>query len=355
VIPAVSNPAEDWWSTLVADVPGLDAILLGLAFVIAWAVARAATPGLIQAATRFGIVDRPDGQLKNHEQPVPYLGGLAVALGVLVSLGLTYRFDKQLLAVLLSSSIVLVIGLLDDLGSMTPGRKLVGQLLAVLVLVKAGVMIQLVFLPLWVTVPLSVLWLLAAINAFNLIDIMDGLSSGVGAVAAAFFAGIAFFAGMSDTAFLGAALAGGLLGFRRYNVAPARIYLGDTGSMFAGLLLGALAMVNEYTMVHRFGAVVPLLILGVPLFDMLFVMYVRRRRGLPVMLGSPDHVALRLRKWRLSTRSTVRVNVAVSAVLGAAGTAVMLLPLAWAGALVAVLVGIAVVLAAWLHTIDMGL
>ncbi len=329
--------------------------LAGLAFVIAWVTANAITPRIREAAVRFGIVDRPDGRLKRHEEPVAYLGGLAVALGVLVALGVTYRFGQEILAVLLGSAIVLVLGLIDDLGSLSPKAKLAGQLLATLVLVKAGVRIQLVFLPEWVALPLTVLWILAATNAFNLIDIMDGLSSGVGAVAALCFGGIALAAGRESTAFVGLALAGALLGFRRHNVEPARIYLGDTGSLFAGFLLGALAMINDYTLVHRIGAIAPLMILGVPLFDMLFVMYIRWRRGMPVMLGSPDHIALRLRKWRLSTRATVRVNVAVSALLGVAAVAVMISPQAVALGVIGGLVLAALVTAVWLRSIDMSL
>ncbi|UCF67322.1 MAG: undecaprenyl/decaprenyl-phosphate alpha-N-acetylglucosaminyl 1-phosphate transferase [Acidobacteriota bacterium] len=325
------------------------------AFLIAWLTAFSVTPRLIDAAERFGIVDHPDGRLKTQREPVPYLGGIAIALGVLVALGVTYRFDRQILAILLSSSILLVIGLLDDLGSLKPASKLAGQLLAVLVLIKAGVMIQLVFLPLWVSLPLTVLWMLAATNAFNLIDIMDGLSSGVGAVAALFFAGVALSGGLTDTAFLGAALAGALLGFRHYNVEPARIYMGDTGSLFTGFLLGALAMVNAYTREHRLGVLVPLLILAVPLFDMLFVMYIRWRRGLPVMLGSPDHVALRLRKWRLTTRATVRANLLAALIAGGCGVALMLLALPWAQALLVTLAVAALAVAAWLRTIDMSL
>jgi UDP-GlcNAc:undecaprenyl-phosphate GlcNAc-1-phosphate transferase len=224
-----------------------------------------------------------------------------------------------------------------------------------MVIMRAGVKMQVVFLPWWVTVPLTVLWMLAATNAFNLIDVMDGLSSGVGAVAALFFAAIALATGMTPFAFLGAALAGGLLGFRHYNTEPARIYLGDTGSLFCGFLLGALAFVNPYTGRHWLGLVAPLLILGVPLFDMLFVMWVRYRRGMPVMLGSPDHVALRLRKWRLTTRATVRANVLAAGLLGACGLAVMALPLTWGAALLGVLALVGAGLAIWLHTIDMRL
>jgi UDP-GlcNAc:undecaprenyl-phosphate GlcNAc-1-phosphate transferase len=326
-----------------------------LAFAIALVTALVATPRLIAAAHALGIVDRPDGRLKHQREPVPYLGGLAVALAVLVALGFTYRFELPVLAILLAASIVLLLGLIDDLGQISPSAKLAGQLLATLVLIKAGVMIQIVFLPAWVTLPLTVLWMIAATNAFNLIDVMDGLSSGVGAVAALFLAVIAFLSGLHATAFIGAALAGGLLGFRHYNVEPARIYLGDTGSLFAGFLLGALAMVNSYTIEHELGIVAPLLILGVPLFDMLFVMYVRWRRGLPVMLGSPDHIALRLRKWRLSTRWTVRVNILAATLLGGAGMAIMLSPLQVAIGLLVTLALVALAVAAWLRSIDMTL
>ena len=98
--------------------------------------------------------------------------------------------------------------------------------------------------------------------------------------------------------------------------------MGDTGSMFLGLLLGALAMNNAYTQHNGLAALAPVLILGVPLFDMIFVMYIRWRRGLPVMLGSPDHVALRLREWRLTTRQTVLASYAAGILLGAAASLV---------------------------------
>lgn len=341
----------------IAGVPML-AIDLGLALLallLAWATAFLFTPRLRDAARRFGITDRPDGRLKTQREPVAYLGGLAVALGVLVAIGVTFRFEQELLAILLAGSIVLVLGLVDDLGSLSPKVKLAGQLFAALVLVKAGVRMQLTFLPDAVEIPLTVLWMVAVTNAFNLIDIMDGLSSGVGAVAALFLAGIAFAGGFTASAFLGLALAGALWGFRHYNVEPATIYLGDTGSLYAGFTLGALGIANQYTAVHDLGAVVPALVLGVPLFDMLFVMYIRYRRGLPVMLGSPDHVALRLRRWRLSTRNTVRISVAAAFALGSAGVAVMLVPLAWAWGILGGLAVAAVVLGAWLRSIDMGL
>jgi UDP-GlcNAc:undecaprenyl-phosphate GlcNAc-1-phosphate transferase len=131
--------------------------------------------------------------------------------------------------------------------------------------------------------------------------------------------------------------------------------MGDCGSLFLGLMLGATAMNNAYTQTNRLAAIAPALILGVPLFDMLFVMYVRHRRGLPVMLGSPDHVALRLRKWRLSTRQTVLASYGATALLGVAALGMSATSLAVAGWILAAVAVAAVGIAAWLKTIDMTL
>ena len=147
---------------------------------------------------------------------------------------------------------------------------------------------------------------------------MDGLSAGTAIVASFGLIVVAELGGNQDAALVLAALAGASLGFLRYNFEPAKIYMGDCGSLFLGLMLGATAMNNAYTTTNRLAALAPALILGVPLFDMLFVMYVRRRRGLPVMLGSPDHVALRLRKWRFTTKQTVLLSYAATALLGVA-------------------------------------
>jgi UDP-GlcNAc:undecaprenyl-phosphate GlcNAc-1-phosphate transferase len=313
------------------------------------------TPRMREAALRFGIVDQPDGRLKKHREPVPYLGGLAIYLGFLLALTATFRFDREVLGMLLAGSIVVLLGLLDDLGQLPPWTKLTGQLVAALVLVKSGLTIQLTFVPAWLAVPASVLWLLAACNAFNLIDIMDGLSAGTAAVAGLALLAVADANGNVASATVVASLAGACLGFLRYNFEPARIYMGDTGSLFLGLTLGAVAMDNAYTRENHLAAVAPALILGVPLFDMLFVMYVRYRRGLPVMLGSPDHVALRLRKWRLTTKQTVLASYAATGVLGGAALAMTEVTLEAAGWILGSLATVALLGGAWLRRIDMGL
>lgn len=329
-------------------------LLYAATFVLAAALAAWLTPKMREAALRFGIVDRPDGRLKQHREPVPYLGGLAIFLSFILALAFC-PFGGEVLGLLLAGSIVVLVGLVDDLGQLGPWTKLLGQAIAVYVLVKSGIYIELTFLPHWVAVPLSVLWLLAVTNAFNLIDVMDGLSAGTAAVAATALFAVAVWNGRVTAAMLLAALAGSCLGFLRYNFHPARIYMGDAGSLFLGLMLGSLAMNNAYTERNLLAATAPGLILGVPLFDMLFVMYVRKRRGLPVMLGSPDHVALRLRKWRLSTRQTVLASYGATLLLGGAAVAMSLLDAAGAAVVMGLVVVAAVVAAALLKRVDMTL
>ncbi len=326
----------------------------GLAFALALVISLYTTPLMRAAALRFGIVDRPDGRLKTQAQPVPYLGGLAIFLSFLLALTATRRFDStEVLGMLLAGAIVLILGLVDDLGVLTPGIKLAGQVVAVLT--NASVYIKLGFLWPPLAIVLSFLWLLGITNAFNLIDIMDGLAAGVAAAASFILFLIAAVNGRQTYAVLLAALCGSLCGFLRYNVEPARIYMGDTGSMFVGLMLGALSMNNSYTRRNLAAAVAPVIVLGVPIFDMLFVMYVRFRRGLPVFLGSPDHFALRLRKWRLSTRQTVLLSWAATAVLGVLAIVMMLSPTDLAVLLLAAIFLGALGLGLFLRRIDMSL
>jgi UDP-GlcNAc:undecaprenyl-phosphate GlcNAc-1-phosphate transferase len=327
-----------------------------LAFVLALVLALYTTPLMRQAAIRFGIVDRPDGRLKTQREPVPYLGGLAIYLSFLLALTATLRFDStEVLGLLLAGAIVLILGLVDDFGVLTPKIKLAGQVVAVATLMNASIYIKLSFLPPLVAIGLSFLWLLAITNAFNIIDVMDGLAAGVAAAAAAVLFLVAVANGRTTTAVCLAALCGSLCGFLRFNLPPARIYMGDAGSLFVGLLLGALSMNNSYTRRNLVASLAPIVILGVPVFDMLFVMYIRYRRGLPVMRGSPDHFALRLRRWRLSTRQTVLASWSATAVLGLVGIGMMAGTVQVAAALLAALVLVSLGMAVFLRRIDMGL
>jgi UDP-GlcNAc:undecaprenyl-phosphate GlcNAc-1-phosphate transferase len=301
-------------------------IRLILGFFLAYFLALVGTPMAREAALRFGVVDRPDGALKNHDQPVAYLGGLAVFTAFLLSIGMTFEFDAELLALLLASTIVTMVGLIDDFGALTPKPKVIGQVVAVFVLLKAGIMVQVAFIPWWVRLIITVLWLVGLSNAFNLVDIMDGLAAGLGVIAATFLLVVALLNGRLVVAAFTVAMIGALLGFLRSNFHPATIYLGDCGSLFIGLTLGALAMVMDYTHYNPLGWLAPLYILAVPLIDTLYVIVLRIRAGRKIYYGSADHFPLRVRR-RLDgwTAGTVVVSYAVAVVFGALGLVVLFL------------------------------
>ena len=217
-------------------------MLLVAAFLLSLALALYWTPIMRKAAMQLGIVDKPDGLLKKHDGVTPYLGGLAVYGSFLLTVGVLTNFEQQTLGLLLSGSIVVLVGLIDDFGALTPLQKLIGQTVAALVLIKSGTYIKLEFIPVAVAIPLTVLWILAVTNAVNIIDILDGLASGVASISAIVIAVANHMAGRDSVAFLSIVLAGSCLGFLRYNFHPARIYLGDAGSLFIGFKLAALSM-----------------------------------------------------------------------------------------------------------------
>ncbi|HDL52382.1 MAG TPA: undecaprenyl/decaprenyl-phosphate alpha-N-acetylglucosaminyl 1-phosphate transferase [Proteobacteria bacterium] len=326
-----------------------------LSFLISFGVAIALTPWMAQTARRVGMVDRPDGALKKHEGAVPYLGGLAVFVGFLIGFSPFFDLDRQVLAIMLGGTLIVLLGFLDDLGNLPSKTKLLGQALAVLVVMKAGIAIKIAFLPPVVALPLSFLWLLGVTNAFNIIDVMDGLSAGVGAIAAFFLTILALIAGQSGLAFAAIALLGALLGFLKYNSNPARIFLGDAGSLFIGFMLGALGMTTEYSRNNHVALLAPILILGVPIFDTLFVMMIRWKRGISIVKGSPDHFAIRLRKWKLSVRQTVGVSYGAAFGLGLAGLAMVFGTEITALAILATVSVLTLGVAVWLKRIDMTL
>lgn len=287
-----------------------------LTFVVALLLALWATPLTRNAALRYNIVDTPDGRLKDHTEPTPYLGGIVVYISFLLTLSITFGFNEKILGITLAGSILVIVGLFDDMQAVTPGVKFLGQLIAIIVLIKSGIRIELIALPEWLNIPLTILWIAGVINAVNIIDIMDGLAVGVAFCASLILAVVSSLNNDTLIAVLTLALAGSLLGVLKYNFHPAKIYLGDTGSMFIGLMLGSLTMIGSYSDHNDFGFVAPVLILGVPIFDMLFVMYLRHRKGISMFLGSKDHYALRCLKAGLTVRQTVLSSYMATLVLG---------------------------------------
>ncbi|MBN1595809.1 undecaprenyl/decaprenyl-phosphate alpha-N-acetylglucosaminyl 1-phosphate transferase, partial [candidate division FCPU426 bacterium] len=176
---------------------------------------------------------------------------------------------------------------------------------------------------------LSLFWVVGVTNAMNLIDIMDGLAAGVSLIAAAVFFIIAMQNGRYNDMYIVAALGGAVLGFLPYNFPRARIYLGDTGALLLGFVLSSVAMGESYSRMNPLAVLAPILILGVPIFDTLFIMFLRHRRGVSMFRGSPDHLALRLVKLGVDKKRTVLLLWGVSIVLGLAAYLSIQVPMHW--------------------------
>jgi len=291
-------------------------LLLGIAGALAFLLAWRGTPLAIEAARATGFLDRPSGDLKTHRAPTPYLGGMAVFVPFLTSAALVFVLDRALLGVLLAATLAALLGLMDDFGAMRWSVKLAGQGIIIVTLLNADVRLQVEALPLWANVGLTVAWMVGVINAVNFLDIMDGLAVTACTVASGFLAVVAFMTGEAAMASLAACLLGALLGYMRNSFPPARIFLGDCGSLFLGTTLGALALALDYSGSNPWAIVAPVLILGVPLFEFAFTICVRILRGRRPWQGSPDHVALRLRRMGRTIPEILALVAAVGILLG---------------------------------------
>jgi UDP-GlcNAc:undecaprenyl-phosphate/decaprenyl-phosphate GlcNAc-1-phosphate transferase len=297
-----------------------------LATVLSFLVALYGTPIARAAAMRFGVVDHPDGKLKTHPDPIPYFGGLAIYLAVLIPLCLFYQFEKSILAILLAGTLVLILGLIDDFGVLTPAAKFIGQFIAAVVLVKGDILIRVQAFHPYVNLFLTLLWVIGMTNAMNIIDIMDGLAAGVALISAMFLSVISLLNGHNMIAIFSLTLVGSLAGFLPYNFYPAKIYMGDAGAMFLGLTLGTLAILGDYTAQNKLAYLNPILFFGVAIFDTMYVMLLRAIKGRSMFLGSKDHFAVRLKLAGWSVARIVIYAYLAAALLGGVALVNMYLP-----------------------------
>lgn len=272
-----------------------------LIFFAALVFALGGTPFMRRVALRTGIIDQPAAR-KVHATPIPMLGGVAIYGAVCLALLLFSDrfFAAQMASILLGATWVSFFGLWDDRWGLSASLKLLAQAVGALILMATGVMVQLP-IPMGANWLLTMLWVVGITNALNLLDNMDGLSSGAGAVAALFFLLLAAVSGQYLVGALAAALLGACLGFLLYNFNPASIFMGDTGSLFLGFMLAALGIKMRFPAnVPWVTWMIPLLVLVVPLFDTTLVFFSRLRRGKnPLTTPGKDHLSHRLvaRGW----------------------------------------------------------
>jgi UDP-GlcNAc:undecaprenyl-phosphate GlcNAc-1-phosphate transferase len=299
--------------------------------IISIVVSLVATPLVSYAAKRLGFYDMPKAGIKEHPVPVPY-AGTAVWLSfcaVLVIFRLFTSFETGTLyrmrALLIGGTLIYAVGLVDDKYDLDFRIKFFWQGVAALVLVFYGIYIKIFpYYPL--NVLLSVFWVVLVMNAINIIDIMDGLSTGTSTIAALSFFLITLPTEQSYVNFSSLALAGVLFSFWLFNKPRAKIFMGDAGSLFTGFILASIAMGADYSSRNVVGLCSPLLILGIPVYDTLLVMFFRYRRGMPIFKGSKDHFALRLSCAGFSVWNIDLIAYFVSALLGISAFLITILP-----------------------------
>jgi UDP-GlcNAc:undecaprenyl-phosphate GlcNAc-1-phosphate transferase len=268
-------------------------------------------------AIRLGFIDHPD-ERKVHTSPLPRIGGVAIYLGCIFALLLSDRFFmSQLVSIMIGATLVSFLGIWDDYQTLKPVIKLCGQTLAGIILIYSGIKVS--FLPYEVMNIIATLtWVVIITNALNLLDNMDGLSGGVATIACVFYFLIAVMTGQYLVASLAAALLGACLGFLYYNFNPASIFMGDSGSLFIGFLLATIGIKLRFPSNVAFVTwMVPVVVLGLPLFDTTLVIISRLRRGLnPLTTPGKDHVSHRLVKMGASHREAVLILYLVCCCFG---------------------------------------
>ncbi len=297
---------------------------MGLAMLVSFAM----TPLVKRLAYKIGAIDVPKDNRRMHKRPIPRLGGLAIFIGCMVSLLLFADIDRGLRGILLGACLIVAVGVVDDAHPLGAGVKFILQIVAALIVVWHGVVIQTIANPfafvtgnpywnfgIW-AVPITVIWIVAVTNSVNLIDGLDGLADGVSTIAALTMLIIALLMGDLEVAIITAALVGACVGFIPYNRNPAQIFMGDTGSTFLGFMLATVSVIGLFKLYAVISFIVPFIILGFPIFDTCSAFTRRILKGQNPMKADRSHTHHKLIDMGMNQKQAVATLYLVAGVLG---------------------------------------
>lgn len=302
------------------------------AFIVAGLLSFFFTPPVMKFAHKVGAIDVPKDERRMHTKPIPRLGGLAIFLAFLCSILILGNFtgllDKQMLCVLLGAIVIVILGVFDDICALSAKLKFVVQILAAMLPVCiGGIRIELLtninplsdtpylHLGIW-SIPITVIWIVGITNAVNLIDGLDGLAAGVSSIAAITVLAVALLTGNLEIAIIMGALAGACIGFLPFNFNPAKIFMGDTGSMFLGYMLSSMSIMGLFKFYTVISFAVPFLILGLPIFDTANAIVRRIASGKSPMSPDRGHVHHKLIDMGFNQKQAVAILYAISGTLG---------------------------------------
>ncbi|ACV64783.1 glycosyl transferase family 4 [Desulfofarcimen acetoxidans DSM 771] len=289
-----------------------------------------ATPQVIKLAYRWGALDQPDPR-KVHRKIMPRLGGLAVYLSFIAGILLMGQLTSPVIGLIIGSTLIVLLGIVDDIKGISPRVKLLGQVLVAFSVLPFGISVDFITNPIngdilhlgFLSIPVTVFWLVAVTNAVNLIDGLDGLAGGTSLISAVTLAVVSWtqwrvfgLPEQMQVILMALILAASLLGFLRYNFNPAKIFLGDTGSMMLGFCLAAMSVMGLTKSTTAISVIIPLVILGIPLLDTVFAVVRRYNMHQPIFKADKEHLHHRLLALGLSHKQAVLAIYGVSAFLG---------------------------------------
>ena len=303
------------------------AIRIGAAILVAFLISLIAMPFVKKFAHRVGAIDVPKDARRVHKHPIPRLGGLAIFVGFLLGVVLFAEINRQIQGILLGAVVIVTLGVVDDIKPLPALFKFFIQILAALVAVYHGVVIEFLSNPiLWnpnpyiyfgvFSAPITVFWIVAITNSVNLIDGLDGLAAGVSIISSIVMLIIALLVAEPNVAIIMAALAGACLGFLPYNFNPAKIFMGDTGALLLGYVLATVSILGLFKFHAVVSFAVPFLALALPLFDTSLAFFRRLLKGQNPMAPDRGHFHHRLLDMGLSQKQAVVILYIISALLG---------------------------------------
>jgi len=295
-----------------------------LAFATAVFVSFALTPIVKTFAYKIGAIDVPKDARRMHKDPIPRVGGLAIYLGFLVSALIFGNLDNSFKAILLGSVVLVLMGIVDDVMALPAKTKFVGQIAAAMIPILTDVRISVLTNPFssepihlgWLSIPVTVVWIVGMINAVNFIDGLDGLACGVSSIASLTVFTIALLVSEPYVAIVMAALAGACFGFLPYNLNPAKIFMGDTGATFLGYILATISIQGMFKYYAIVTFIIPFLLLGVPIFDICFAFLRRIAKGKSPMVADRSHMHHKLIDMGFSQKQAVAIIYVISGLLG---------------------------------------
>ncbi|MEG0774436.1 MraY family glycosyltransferase [Clostridium sp.] len=296
-------------------------------FFMAVSISFFITPWVKKIANKVNAIDIPKDNRRVHSSPIPRMGGLAIYISFVLVMLLEFKsFHAAHYGLIIGGTIIVIGGILDDIKGLKPSHKLMFQLLATSCLILSGITIRLVTNPFnniypymnlgfW-GIPITMLWVIGITNAFNLIDGLDGLAAGVAFISTITLLVVSIINGRYETILLTTILGGAILGFLPYNFHPAKIFMGDTGSQLLGFFLAGISIQGAIKSTTSLVIAVPLLTLGLPIYDTIFAMIRRKASGKPIMEGDKGHLHHRLLNLGLNQREAVLIMYVTSAILG---------------------------------------